>query len=212
MNNTERSTVKRLAKRGQYDEETIYNILDKHCLCHVAFSVDGQPFIIPTLFGREGNIIYMHGAIANRMLTHAAQGIELCISVANINALVLARSAFHHSANYESVVLFGKGRLIEDAEEKNHALLVVSEQVLKGRWDETRPPNEKELKATKVVAFTIEEASAKVRAEGVNDDTEDYALDHWAGLLPINTTYGEPIADDRLNEDIDIPNSIKSVL
>lgn len=211
MNNSERSTVKRLAKRGQYDEATIYSILDKHCLCHVAFSIDGQPYIIPTLFGRDGNTIYMHGAIANRMLSHAEKGIELCISVANINALVLARSAFHHSANYESVILFGKGMLVEGDEAKNHALRIVSEQVLKGRWEETRLPSEKELKATKVVAFTIEEASAKVRAEGVNDDEADYALDHWAGLLPIHTSYGTPIPDDRLKDGIELPKSIKQL-
>lgn len=212
MKHTEKSTVKRIPNRGHYDEATIYRILDKHCLCHVAFSIDDKPFIIPTLFGREGNTIYLHGAVANRMINHAGQEKEVCISVANINALVLARSAFHHSANYESVVLFGKGKLVEENDAKNHALKVVSDQVLKNRWEETRPPSEKELKITKVVAITIEEASAKIRDAGVKDEEEDYALDYWAGLLPINTSYGTPIADERLNDDIIVPESIKSLL
>lgn len=212
MNHSPKSTVKRIPDRGHYDEATIYSILDKHCLCHVAFTVDGVPFIIPTLFGREGNTLYLHGAVANRMLNHASKEMELCISVANINALVLARSAFHHSANYESVVLFGKGRLIDDNDAKNHALKVVSEQVLKERWRETRPPSEKELKITKVVAVTIEEASAKIRDAGVKDDEEDYTLDYWAGLLPVTTSYGSPIPDGRLKEGTAIPESIKQVI
>lgn len=146
------------------------------------------------------------------MINHAGQEKEVCISVANINALVLARSAFHDSANYESVVLFGKGKLVEDNDVKNHALKVVSDQVLKNRWEETRPPSEKELKITKVVAITIEEASAKIRDAGVKDEEEDYALDYWAGLLPIHTTYGTPVADERLKHGTDIPESILQVL
>jgi nitroimidazol reductase NimA-like FMN-containing flavoprotein (pyridoxamine 5'-phosphate oxidase superfamily) len=205
-----KSTVKRQPKRGAYDAETIYSILDKDFHCHVGFVHHGSPIVIPTLYGRSGNKLYLHGASVSRLMTTLSEGIDVCISVAQINGLVLARSAFHHSANYESVVLFGKARLIE-GDEKMKALEVISEQVLKGRWDEVRQPNEKEMKATSVLEFEIEEGSAKRRAHGVSDDKEDMDLDIWAGVVPIRKVFDPPEDDAQLKPGLKPGESVKKI-
>lgn len=198
MNRTNRTELRRLPKRGFHDAETIHAILDAGFLAHVGFQVDGQPFVIPTLYGRDGEKLYLHGSAASRMLGELAQGVAACVTVTLVDGLVLARSAFHHSMNYRSVVAFGTARTIEDETQKRNALRVVSEHLIRGRWDEVREPNAKELKATSVLEFQIEEASAKVRQGPPLDDEEDYSLSMWAGVLPLKLRTGTPIADSRL--------------
>ena len=208
---TERSKVKRIPKRGSYDADTIYRILDKEFICQIGFVHQEFPVVIPTIYGREGDHLYFHGANVSRMLKSMEEGVNMSINVTRTNALVLARSAFHHSLNYESVTLFGKAVLVSDKTEKTNALQVISDQILEDRWDEVRLPNEKELNVTKVLKFTISEGSAKIRNEGVGDDKADYALDIWAGLVPIERSYGSPISDPLLNEGIEIPPSVLSL-
>lgn len=195
-----------MPKRGHYDRETIYGILDAGFLCHVGFSIDGQPFVIPTGYGREGDRIYIHGSAASRMLKNLDAGVPVCVTVTHLDGLVLARSAFHHSMNYRSAVVFGTARVVPD-EEKEHALFVISEYILKGRWAEVRGPNAKEMKATLVLAIDIEEASAKVRTGPPGDDEEDYELPVWAGVLPVTQVYGPPIDDPLLREGIEVAGS-----
>ena len=211
MNPSQRTKVKRVPKRGHYDKETIYSILDKEFMCHVGFVHDGYPVVIPTLYGRHENKIYLHGSTASRMVRDLQEGIPVSICVSRVNGLVLARSAFHHSANYESVVLFGTARLIEGEEQKNQALLVVSENVIKGRWDEIRIPNSKELKGTAVLELEIDEASAKIRTGGPVDDKEDYELDIWAGVLPIIRNYGDPEEDELSTKSLPVSQSVKKL-
>ena len=206
---TARARVRRLPQRGAYDAATIHAILDAAFVAHVGFVVEGQPFVIPTLYGRKENRLYLHGSAASRMLREAGGAIPLCVTVTLVDALVLARSAFHHSMNYRSVVAFGTARLVAGAREKLEALNVISEQVLAGRWDEVRPPTGKELKATAVLEFSIEEASAKARTGFPVDDEEDYALPVWAGILPLPVVAGEPVADPRLRPEIVMSRSVK---
>lgn len=208
---TEKSKVKRIPKRGRYDAESIYNILDKEFICQIGFVHQEFPVVIPTIYGREGDTLYFHGANVSRMLKSLEEGVNMSINITRTNDLVLARSAFHHSLNYESVTLFGKASLVEDRAEKINALRVISDQVLKDRWEEVRLPNEKELNVTKVLKFTISEGSAKIRNEGVGDDKADYALDIWAGLVPIIRSYGTPIPDPLLNDGIEISPSVLSL-
>jgi uncharacterized protein len=189
----------RLPKRGDYSEATIHSILDAGFLCHVGFVIDGQPVVIPTSYGRTGDTLYVHGSAASRMLRTMASGVEVCVTVTLIDGLVLARSAFHHSMNYRSVVLFGTATLVEAAEEKTAALRAISEQIVPGRWDDVRWPTEQELKATKVLALPISEASAKVRTGPPLDDEEDYAMKVWAGILPFHVHPEAPLPDPRLN-------------
>ena len=204
--------VKRVPKRGAYDQETIHNILDKEFVCQVSFIYDEYPVIIPTLYGRDGNTIYLHGSVKSRMMMALRAGGPVCVSVTRLNGYVLARSVFHHSANYESVVLFGTAKEIVGKEEKLKAMEVVTEQVLKGRWDEARQPNDKEIDVTMIVAFTIEEGSAKVRTGGPVDDKEDYELDIWAGVIPVEQKPLSPIADpDRLKDEL-LPDSVRQLL
>jgi len=205
---TKRARVRRLPQRGAYDAATIHGILDAAFVAHVGFVTDGQPFVIPTLYGRREDTLYLHGSAASRMMREGDTGIPLCVTVTLVDALVLARSAFHHSINYRSVVAFGTARLIQGAEEKQRALQCISEQVLRGRWDEVRPPTEKELKATAVLEFAIEEASAKVRTGFPVDDEEDYGLPVWAGILPLPVVAQEPVADPRLGEGIGVAGSV----
>lgn len=206
---TDRSKVKRVPKRASYDQETVFRILDKECVCQIGFVHEDHPVVIPTIYGRDGDKLYFHGANVSRMLQSMEQGLPISINVTRTNALVLARSAFHHSLNYESVTLFGKARLIAGDQEKLHALKVVSDQVLAGRWEEVRLPNAKELNVTKVMEFQISEGAAKIRDEGVNDDKEDYKLDIWAGLLPIHRSYGTAIPDPRLDDKTKLAASVK---
>ncbi len=192
---TERSRLRRLPDRGSNEIEAVYRILDAGFLAHVGFCVDGQPFVIPTLYGRDGDRLYMHGSAASRMLRELDTGAPACVTVTHVDGLVLARSAFHHSMNYRSVVAFGRARKIEEREKKLEALRMISEHLIRGRWAEVRAPNDQELKATAVLEFVIEEASAKMRTGGPKDDAEDYALPVWAGVLPLALTPGKPVPD-----------------
>ena len=205
---TDRSKVKRIPKRGAYDTATINRILDKEFICQIGFVHNEHPVVIPTIYGRKKNNLYFLGANVSRMLQSLEEGINISLNVTRTNALVLARSAFHHSLNYESVTLFGRAELVEDASEKIEALHIISDQILKDRWEEVRQPNQKELNVTKVLKFSISEGSAKIRNEGVGDDKIDYELDIWAGLVPIERTYGSPISDPLLTKGVEMSQSV----
>lgn len=202
---TQRTTLKRLPQRGVYDRELVYRILDEGFICHVGFAVDGQPFVIPTGYARIADQLYIHGSQVSRMLRTLAQGIDVCIAVTLVDGLVLARSAFHHSVNYRSVVIFGRAAMVEEKEAKLAALFAFSEHVIPGRWNDVREPTEEELKATTVLSLPLLEVSAKVRTGPPIDDEEDYALNVWAGVLPLRMIAGEPINDPRLPESIEPP-------
>jgi len=203
---TPRSRLKRMPERGHYDEETLFSVLDAGLICHVGIAPEGQPVVIPTLYGRMGDEIILHGAKASRLLKYVRDGGTVCITVTEVNAMVLARSVFHHSMNYRSAVVFGHGRIVDDPEEKVRALAAVSEQLLPGRWEDARGPNKKELKATTVVAVKIEEASVKIRTGPPGDDDEDYDLDVWAGLLPLKQVRGQPEPDPLLKAGVPLPD------
>lgn len=205
---TERTQVKRLPKRGMYDRETVFKILDEAFVCHVGFVVDGQPYVIPTNFGRVGETLYLHGSAASRMLRTLSEGIPVCVTVSLIDGLVLARSAFHHSVNYRSVVILGTARLVEDPTEKMEALRLFTEHIMKGRWEQIRWPTELELKGTTVLALPIEEVSAKVRTGDPKDDEEDYEMPVWAGVLPLPVVPAAPIPDTRLKAGIAVPENV----
>ena len=207
---TERTQVKRLPKRGKYERDTVFAILDEGFVCHVGFSVDGQPYVIPTNYGRLGDTLYLHGSAASRMLRTLSEGVAVSVTVTHVDGLVLARSAFHHSVNYRSVVILGAARLVSDPAEKMEALRVFTEHVMKGRWDDVRQPTEQELKATTVLALPLEEVSAKVRTGGPVDDEEDYALPVWAGVLPLETSVKEPVPDPQRKSDQPIPAYLKN--
>jgi nitroimidazol reductase NimA-like FMN-containing flavoprotein (pyridoxamine 5'-phosphate oxidase superfamily) len=207
---TERTQVKRLPKRGKYDEETVFQILDAGFVCHAGFSVDGQPYVIPTNYGRSDKTLYLHGSAASRMLRTLSEGVPVCVTVTHVDGLVLARSAFHHSVNYRSVVILGTARLVTDPAEKMEALRIFTDHVMKGRWDDVRQPTEQELKATTVLALPLEEVSAKVRAGGPVDDENDYNLPTWAGVLPLETTVKSPVPDARLDKNIPVPAYLKN--
>lgn len=198
---TDRTRVRRLAERGHYETETIHAILDEALLCHVGFVVDGQPVVIPTIHWRDGETLYVHGSAASRMLRSLRDGVDACVTVTLLDGLVLARSAFHHSMNYRSVVVFGKAREVGE-DEKLRALDSLVEHVVRGRSKEVRAPNLKELKQTLVLALPIDEASAKIRTGGPVDDEEDYALPVWAGVVPLTLTPGEPLADKGVTADV----------
>jgi uncharacterized protein len=193
-----RTRVVREAFRGVYDRESVYQILDEGFLCHVGFAVDGQPFVIPTSYGRKDARLYIHGSAASRMLRQMKEGISLCITVTLLDGLVLARSVFNHSMNYRSVVILGKATLVDDAQEKLEALRLLSEHILPGRWDDSRQPNASELKQTSVLRVPIEEFSAKVRTGPPIDDEEDYSFPTWAGVVPLEIVARPPIDDARL--------------
>jgi uncharacterized protein len=205
LSQTARTKLKRLPKRGSHERETINQILDEGFICHVGFVVDGQPFVIPTGYARLGDELIIHGSQASRMLRAVGKGIAVCITVTLVDGLVLARSAFHHSINYRSVVIFGKAQVIEDRTERLTALRVLSEHMIRGRWDDVRGPNEHELRETTVLSLPIQEASAKIRTGPPVDDEEDYELNVWAGVVPLTMVAGEPIGDPRLQMDIEPP-------
>ena len=192
---TARTQLRRLPDRGSYDAPAIHRILDSAFLAHVGFCVDGQPFVIPTLYGRLGNTLYLHGSAASRMMRELERGVPACVTVTLVDGIVLARSAFHHSMNYRSVVAFGMARKIVDPAAKSNALRVISEHVVRGRWEDVRGPSEKELKATTVLEFAIEEASAKTRSGPPKDDAEDLALPVWAGVIPFESVAHWPVPD-----------------
>lgn len=202
---TDRTKLKRLPKRGHFDRETVYAILDEGFICHVGFAVDGQPFVIPTGYARAGDKLYIHGSQASRMLRTLSAGLDACVTVTIIDGLVLARSAFHHSMNYRSVLVFGRATVVDDPEEKMTALVALSEHIVRGRWADVREPNDEEMVQTTVLCLPIEEASAKIRTGPPLDDEADYALPIWAGVVPLRLVAGDPVNDPRLPADIPVP-------
>jgi hypothetical protein len=206
---TEKTKLRRLPKRGSYDRELIFQILDEGFVCHVGFVVEGQPYVIPTGYGRLGDTLYIHGSAASRMLRNLAAGIDVCVTVTLTDGLVLARSAFHHSMNYRSVVVLGKATVVEGAQEKMTALEAITEHIVPHRWEQVRGPNERELIATLVLALPLDEASAKVRTGPPIDEEEDYGLPVWAGVIPLRLTVFEPVSDPRLSFDLDPPAHVR---
>lgn len=205
---TARTTLKRLPKRASYERETVYRILDEGFVCHVGFVSEGRPVVIPTGYGRSGDLLYIHGSAASRMLRTLREGVDVCVTVTLLDGLVLARSSFNHSMNYRSVVVFGRARVVEGEDEKMEALRVFSDHVMRGRWEDARLPNSNELRATTVLALPLEEASAKIRTGPPVDDEEDYGLPVWAGVLPLRLVAGEAVPDPRLAEGIEQPRYV----
>jgi uncharacterized protein len=206
---TARTRVIREPQRAVYDRDTIDAILDEGFLCHVGFVADGQPFVIPTLYGRVGDNLYIHGSSASRMLKHLSTSVPVCVTVTLIDGLVMARSIFNHSMNYRSVVVLGTAELINDPEEKLTALRTMSERLAPGRWNQARRPNEQELKATSILRIPLTECSAKLRTGPPEDNADDHTLDVWAGVLPLNFVPAEPIPDPQLRAGISVPDNVK---
>jgi nitroimidazol reductase NimA-like FMN-containing flavoprotein (pyridoxamine 5'-phosphate oxidase superfamily) len=202
---TARTRVVREPDRAVYDRTAAYQILDEGFICHVGFVVDGQPFVIPTGYGRAGDNLYIHGSAASRMLRRIDQGVPVCVTVTLLDGLVLARSIFNHSMNYRSVVVLGTAVAVEDPKEKLEALHLLSEHIVPGRWAESRQPNEREVKATLVMRVPITEFSAKVRQGPPIDDEEDYGFPTWAGVIPLQMVAGTPINDPRLDRKTPVP-------
>jgi nitroimidazol reductase NimA-like FMN-containing flavoprotein (pyridoxamine 5'-phosphate oxidase superfamily) len=203
---TERTTLKRLPKRAEYDHATVHQILDEAFICHVGFVADGKPIVIPTSYVRVEGDLYIHGSAASRMLRSLEEGIDVCVTVTLIDGLVLARSAFHHSINYRSVVIFGTATVVDDPDEKLKALHAFTDHVVPGRWEEVRLPTEAEIRATLVLKLPLVEVSAKVRVGPPIDDEDDYELSVWAGVVPLNLRAGAPVDDDRLTAGIEAPD------
>lgn len=207
---SDRSRVRRMPKRGAYDRETIDAILDEAFVCHVGFVVEGQPFVLPTGYARDGDRLILHGSAASRMLGALSGRIPVCVTVTLVDGLVLARSAFHHSMNYRSVVLFGTAGVVSDPAAKFGALRLLMEHIVPGRWEDCRPPDGKELNATTVLEVPISEASAKVRTGPPLDDDADLSLPHWAGVLPLPVRPGAPVPDPGLAPGIEVPGYVRS--
>ena len=205
VSQTPRTTLKRLQQRGNYDRELINQILDEGFICHVGFAVEGQPFVIPTGYARVGDSLVIHGSQASRMLRTLGEGIDVCVTVTLIDGLVLARSAFNHSMNYRSVVVFGRAKLVDDQTEKLAALRALSEHMIPGRWDDVRNPSQREMQLTPVLSLPLNEASAKVRTGPPLDDEEDYDLPVWAGVIPLGLAVSEPVPDPRPSANADVP-------
>ena len=203
---TTRSTLKRLPKRGSFDRDVINQILDAGFVCHVGFCVDGQPFVIPTGYARVNDKLIIHGSQASRMLRTLERGVDVCVTVTLIDGLVLARSAFHHSMNYRSVVVFGRALLIEDRDEKLAALFALSEHMIPGRWKDVRGPTEQELQQTTVLSLSVNEASAKIRTGPPLDEEPDYELPIWAGVIPLKLVAEPWIPDPRLSKGMIMPD------
>lgn len=206
---TARSRVKRLHERGKYDEATIFPILDAAFIAHIAYVIDGQPFVTPTAFWRQGRTLYWHGSAASRMLRFQEAGVPACVAVTHLDGLVLARSGFHHSINYRSVMAFGIAKLVDDPQEESDQLDLFVDRLFPGRRGELRPNDKQELKGTTVIAMEIEEASAKIRTGPPKDDEADYLLDVWAGVIPITQVVGEAIADPLLKASVAFPKGLK---
>jgi nitroimidazol reductase NimA-like FMN-containing flavoprotein (pyridoxamine 5'-phosphate oxidase superfamily) len=207
---TQRTTITRLAKRGAYDRETIYSILDEALYCTVAFVQNGHPFQIPTGFCRIGDKLYIHGSVGSHYMRELAEKkLPVCIGVTLMDGLVLARSAFHHSVNYRSVILFGEPEQVTDKQELYQALEVFTNKIQPGRWDDIRKPNDSEWKKTMVLSFPIDEASAKIRTGPPKDDEEDYNLNIWAGLVPLQTVRMPAIADPALKSGVELPDYLR---
>ena len=204
----ELNRVNRHSERGRYNKHEIYPILDEALICHVGIVEDGQPIVIPTIHARIGDTVYLHGAVASRLLQHVRDEYPVCITATLVDGIVFARSVFNHSMNYRSAVVFGKGRHVSDADEKYRALTAITEHIAKGRWDEARLPTKKELAATLVVAVAIDNASAKVRSGPPGDDEEDMAFPVWAGVLPFDQVPQAPVRDPKQTEPIAVPRYI----
>jgi len=198
---TERSRIKRLHERGRYDFDTVAAILDAGFICHVGYVIDGSPYVTPTSYWREGGHVYWHGSSASRMLRTAQDETDVCLTVALIDGLVLARSAFHHSINYRSVMLFGRAQRVEDPQQKEKALENFVERMAPGRWQALRPAHAQELKATTVLHMKIDEGAAKIRSGPPIDDDEDYDWPVWAGVVPVRMVAGSPVDDGRVRDD-----------
>lgn len=209
---SERTRVVREPQRAVYDRAAAYEILDEGFICHVGFTVGGQPYVIPTSYGRSGDNLYIHGSAASRMLRNLDQGVAVCVTVTLLDGLVLARSIFNHSMNYRSVVILGRAVLVSDPKEKLDALRRLSEHILPGRWAQSRQPNDKELKATSVLRLPIEEFSAKVRQGPAIDDEEDYSFSTWAGVIPLEMVAGAPIGDERLEPGRAVPKYARNYI
>ena len=207
-----RSQVRQMGSRGHYDRETVYQIVDEAPVCHVGFAIEGQPYVIPTLHAREGDELLLHGAPGSRLIQHVQAGHPVCVSFALFDGWVLGKAACSHSMNYRSVVLFGRGRLVEATEDKQRAFELFTERMVPGRWQEVRPPNEKELAATAVVAITIEEASAKMRDGSSRDSRADQGLDAWAGVVPVQMAAGAPVAAEYVPEGKPLSESVRDYL
>ena len=207
---TERTQVRRLPARGAYDSETVFRILDEGIFCHVGFVADGQPFVIPTGYARVGETLYIHGSAASRMLRTLAGGVQVCVTVTLLDGLVLARSAFHHSMNYRSVVILGRATLVDDPEEKMKALTAFTNHIVHGRWADVRQPTEAELKATTVLALPLAEVSAKIRTGPPKDDEADYSLPIWAGVVPLKIVPDAPLPDPALKQPLEPPAYAKN--
>lgn len=210
MLRSKKTIIKRRSARAIYDKDEIYKIIDNNSICHIGFIHEDYPVVIPTSYGRIGNYLYIHGAPISRMMKILENGVNISVSIAKETALVLARSTTHHSINYESVVVFGKGKLVAE-ENKKTALKSILDNMLEGRWEEVREPTEKELKVTQVIAISLDEATGKRRDEGVLDAKEDMNANVWAGIIPKLETFGKPIPDKHLLDSIDLPNSIKNI-
>ena len=205
---SQRSKVQRLPERGHYEPEVINEILDANFVCHVGFNADHGPVVLPTLFGRDGDTMYLHGSMGAHMLRTMRDGVPVSIAVTSVNGIVAARSLFHHSINYRSVVVFGVASEVTDVQEKLHGMKVLTNHVLPGRWDEARQPNTKEFTQTMVLKLSLDEASAKVRTGPPHDDPEDMGMDVWAGVIPLKETAGRPDADDGLSDDVQLSASV----
>ena len=207
---SKRTKINRLPARGYYDKDTIYKIIDETYFCHVSFVEDNQPFIIPTIHARIDNTIVLHGAKTSRMLNHIIEGNEVCVAFTIMEGLVLARSVFHHSMNYRSAVIYGKGMEVTDFGEKEKAFKAITDHIIPGRWEDTRHPNKKEIDSTAVVSINIEEASSKIRTGPPLDDEEDYNLAIWAGVLPFRLSKNETVPDPKLEESILLPEYMRN--
>ncbi|HUP65491.1 MAG TPA: pyridoxamine 5'-phosphate oxidase family protein [Thermoanaerobaculia bacterium] len=209
---TPRTSIRRLPKRGSYDRDTVYSILDEGVLCHVGFAERDQPFVIPMAYARRGDEILLHGSIGSRLLRAVAAGTEIAIAVTHLDGIVVARSAFHSSMNYRSVIVFGRGREIEEPEERKQALDALVEHLIPGRNAEVRPMTDEEMRVTRVVSVPIGEAVAKIRTGPPIDDEADYQLPIWAGVLPVSMTAGAPLADPRLGDSgVAVPASVRTM-
>lgn len=205
---TKRNRVTRLPERAKYDEHTIFGIIDEALICHIGFVVDGKPFVIPSIHARDGNRLLLHGSSASRALKHFKEGHDLCVTITLLDGLVLARSVFHHSMNYRSVVFFGNGRIVEERDQKMHGLKVLTEHLVPGRWEDARLPSEQELNATTLISMSIDEGTAKIRTGHPGDDDADYDLPVWAGVIPMRQQTLPPIDDERLTEGIAVPDYV----
>lgn len=203
--------MRRLPERGRYERSDAEAIVDGALICHLGFVVDGQPYVIPTIHARDGDVVYVHGSQASRMLRTLEGGADVCLTATIVDGLVLARSAFHHSINYRSVVVLGRATEVVEPKLKVRALEVIANHVVAGRWDEVRPPTDKELRATNVLALPLQEASVKTRSGPPIDDDADYALPIWAGVVPLSVVAGAPVPDPRLVPGVEVPASVRRV-